>query len=302
MANGECDNLLLATYLSSKCPVFFAPAMDLDMFKHPSTSSNISKLKKYGNKLIPSGFGELASGLIGEGRMAEPSDIIENITKELQRNLPLLEKKVLITAGPTYEPIDPVRFISNRSSGKMGVAIAKEAANKGASVDLVLGPSSEECLHPNIKVHNIETAKEMYSITNILFPKSHISIFAAAVSDYSPIKKNKQKIKKESQEILLKLTQNKDIISCMSKKKTKQQFIVGFALETENELENAKLKLKNKKLDMIIMNSLNKRNNMFGNKKNKITIIEKNDNITNFKSKNKEELAVDIIDKIIINL
>ena len=300
MVRGECDNLLLATYLSAKCPVYFAPAMDLDMYKHPSTSDNISKLESYGNILIPSGFGELASGLVGEGRMAEPIEIIDHISSDLNRDLPLTNKKVLITAGPTYEAIDPVRFIGNRSSGKMGVALAYEAANNGASVDIVLGPSYQVCVHSNIKVHQIESASDMYTKVKSLFSKSDISIFSAAVSDYAPVKKESQKFKKSNSNVLsIKLKQTKDIITMMSKNKKNNQFIVGFALETDNELSNAKSKLLNKKLDMIVMNSLNNKGAGFEFDTNKITIIDKENSITHFKLKDKNKVAKDIINSII---
>ncbi|MDC0204411.1 bifunctional phosphopantothenoylcysteine decarboxylase/phosphopantothenate--cysteine ligase CoaBC [Flavobacteriales bacterium] len=299
MVHGECDNLLLAIYLSAKCPIYFAPAMDLDMYKHPSTKANISKLEEYGNILIPSGFGELASGLVGEGRMAEPQEIINHISAILSKELPLNNKQVLITAGPTYEAIDPVRFIGNRSSGKMGVELAIEAANCGAKVDLVLGPSALDCVHTNIKVHKVQTSSEMFTKVDGLFSESDISIFAAAVADYAPRSQERQKIKKSSKSISLDLEQTKDILSLMSSKKKESQFIVGFALETENEIENAKSKLISKKLDMIVMNSLNNKGAGFEFNTNKITIIDKTNAITNFKLKDKKEVAKDIIKMIL---
>jgi phosphopantothenoylcysteine decarboxylase/phosphopantothenate--cysteine ligase len=215
MKSGECDNLLLATYLSAKCPVYFAPAMDLDMYKHPSTKANITTLEEYGNILIPSGFGELASGLVGEGRMAEPAEIIELITTELNKDLPLTNKRVLITAGPTHEPIDPVRFIGNRSSGKMGIALALEAANQGAKVDLVLGPTSLEYKHANITTYKIETAEQMYNQVDALFSDSDISIFAAAVADYSPEVVAENKIKKSGLDLSISLSKTTDILAEM---------------------------------------------------------------------------------------
>ena len=299
MKSGECDNLLLATYLSAKCPVFFAPAMDLDMYKHPSTKANISTLQEYGNTLIPSGFGELASGLVGEGRMAEPSEIIESITAKLNNDLPLTNKKVLITAGPTHESIDPVRFIANRSSGKMGIALAIEAANNGALVSLVLGPTHLECNHTNIKVYKVITASQMYEQVNAYFSTSDIGIFTAAVADYKPNIVAKNKIKKSDNNLNISLEKTVDILEEMGNKKSDKQFIVGFALETDNEVENAKDKLKRKNLDMIVLNSLNNKGAGFQHNTNKITIIDKANNISNFELKDKSEVAKDVIDKII---
>ena len=299
MVNGECDNLLLATYLSAKCDVYFAPAMDIDMFKHPSTSKNIEKLRSFGNILIPSGFGELASGLVGEGRMAEPEEIINHIQSHLSKNLPLSNMRVLITAGPTYEPIDPVRFIGNRSSGQMGLELALECANKGAKVDLVLGPSCISVKHSNINLHRVETANEMLVSVKSFFKYSNISIFAAAVSDFSPLITEKTKIKKLEKKIVLNLSQTPDILLEMSRIKTKKQFIVGFSLETDNEIKNAKIKLKKKKLDMIILNSLNDKGAGFGFDTNKITIIDKKNTTYNYNLKKKSEVAMDIVSKII---
>jgi len=299
MAHGECDNLLLATYLSAKCPVYFAPAMDLDMYKNPSTKANISKLEEYGKILIPSGFGELASGLVGEGRMAEPQEIINYISANLSKELPLSNKRILITAGPTYEAIDPVRFIGNRSSGKMGIALAIESANCGAKVDLVLGPSALDRTHTNIIIHRVQSTNEMFVKVDDLFSGSDISIFAAAVADYTPKNKELHKIKKSNNSMSLDLEQTKDILSLMSSKKKASQFIVGFALETENEIENAKSKLINKNLDMIVMNSLNNKGAGFEFDTNKITIIDKSNSITDFKLKDKKEVAKDIIKMIL---
>ena len=299
MKNGECNNLLLATYLSAKCPVYFAPAMDLDMYKHPSTKANISKLEEYGNILIPSGFGELASGLVGEGRMAEPSEIIERIINDLNKNLPLTNKRMLITAGPTHEPIDPVRFIGNRSSGKMGVALAIEAANQGAKVDLVLGPTSLDCKHENITIHKIETAEQMYRKVDAIFDTTDISIFAAAVADYTPEVVAKNKIKKSDASLSLSLIKTTDILAVMGEKKRANQLVVGFALETENEIANAQKKLNCKNLDMIVLNSLNNKGAGFQHNTNKITIIDKENNITDYELKDKSEVAKDIINKII---
>ena len=299
MKSGECDNLLLATYLSAKCPVYFAPAMDLDMYKHPSTKINISTLQEYGNILIPSGIGELASGLVGEGRMAEPSEIISSILKELNKDLPLTNKKILITAGPTHESIDPVRFISNRSSGKMGIALAIEAANNGALVNLILGPTHLECRHANISVHKVTTSSQMYDRVNSHFSETDIGIFAAAVSDYKPDFIAENKIKKSSINLNISLKKTVDILSEMGNKKNDKQFIVGFALETNNEVKNAKHKLKRKNLDMIVLNSLKNKGAGFQYNTNKISIIDKANNISNFDLKDKSEVAKDIIVKII---
>jgi len=300
MTMGECDNLVLATYLSAKCPVYFAPAMDLDMYKHPSTTINIKKLQDFGNKLIPSGFGELASGLVGEGRMAEPLEIIEHIVIDLSKGLPFSDQNVLITAGPTYERIDPVRFIGNRSSGKMGVALALECANHGANVNLILGPSDIAFEHSNITISRVESANDMFNAVNSYFSKSDISIFSAAVADYTPKFVKKNKIKKIADENLtISLLRTTDILSEMALKKTSKQFVVGFALETDNELENARKKLVKKNLDMIVLNSLNNEGAGFEHNTNKITIIDKQNNISDFELKDKTEVAKDIISKII---
>ena len=299
MKAGECDNLLLATYLSAKCPIYFAPAMDLDMYKHSSTKANISTLQEYGNILIPSGFGELASGLVGEGRMAEPSEIIDSITAELNKDLPLTNKRVLITAGPTHESIDPARYIANRSSGKMGIALAVEAANNGALVSLVLGPTHLNCKHANITVYKVVTASQMHEQVNAHFPTTEIGIFAAAVADYKPDVVAKNKIKKSDSNLNISLEKTVDILAEMGNKKNDKQFIVGFALETDNEVENAKDKLKRKNLDMIVLNSLNNKGAGFQHNTNKITIIDKANNISDFELKDKSEVAKDVIDKII---
>ena len=299
MTAGECDNLLLATYLSAKCPVYFAPAMDLDMYKHPTTINNIKKLQSFGNILIPSAFGELASGLIGEGRMAEPVEIIEHIVADLSKDLPLSNKKILVTAGPTYEAIDPIRFIGNRSSGKMGVEIAKECARNGAKVELVLGPSNIDVKETNINIARVESAKEMMEVVERNFKDTNISIFAAAVSDYTPKYIQKNKIKKKDKDFKLSLLPTTDILFEMGLRKNVGQFLVGFALETENELENAKDKLKRKNLDMIVLNSINDKDSGFNFDTNKITIIDKQNNILNFELKDKAEVAKDIVRRII---
>lgn len=299
MVAGECDNLLLATYLSAKCPVYFAPAMDLDMYKHPSTKQNIEKLESFGNQLIPAEFGELASGLVGEGRMAEPENIINFIKKDLAANLPLSKKKVLISAGPTYEPIDSVRFIGNYSSGKMGYYLAKQAANLGAEVTLVMGPSNLNAEDEHILQIDVKTAEEMLVKVRQYFQDSDIAIFSAAVSDYKSQILESKKVKKSNGSWDISLTKTRDILLEVGQEKKANQFLVGFALETENELENAKEKLVKKKLDMIVMNSLNDKGAGFGYDTNKITIIEKDNKIEEFELKDKSEVAKDILSKII---
>ena len=299
MANGRCDNLLISTYLSAKCPVFFAPAMDLDMFKHQSTQENINKLVSYGNIYIPPGDGELASGLYGKGRMAEPLDIITSIEKIISDELPLQNKNILVTAGPTYESIDPVRFIGNYSSGKMGFSIADSAANLGANVTLISGPTKQKLKNSNINLINVVSAKEMFERCTENFKQNEIIIMSAAVSDYTPKYILKNKIKKKSQNLNLELIKTKDILHTLSKNKTPEQLLVGFALETTNEIENAKKKLFQKKIDFIVLNSLNDEGSGFDNDTNKITIIDKNNKLHKFELKSKREVADDIINHII---
>ena len=299
MANGRCDNLLISTYLSAKCPVFFAPAMDLDMFKHQSTQENINKLVSYGNIYIPPGDGELASGLYGKGRMAEPLDIITSIEKIISDELPLQNKNILVTAGPTYESIDPVRFIGNYSSGKMGFSIADSAANLGANVTLISGPTKQKLKNSNINLINVVSAEEMFERCTENFKQNEIIIMSAAVSDYTPKYILKNKIKKKSQNLNLELIKTKDILHTLSKNKTPEQLLVGFALETTNEIENAKKKLFQKKIDFIVLNSLNDEGSGFDNDTNKITIIDKNNKLHKFELKSKREVADDIINHII---
>ncbi|PIX11086.1 MAG: bifunctional phosphopantothenoylcysteine decarboxylase/phosphopantothenate--cysteine ligase CoaBC, partial [Flavobacteriaceae bacterium CG_4_8_14_3_um_filter_31_8] len=301
MANGTCDNLVLATYLSAKCPVYFAPAMDLDMYKHFSTKENIEKLQSFGNILIPATSGELASGLVGEGRMAEPEDIVSFIENDILSKLPLRDKKVLITAGPTYEAIDPVRFIGNHSSGKMGFEIAKEAANLGAEIFLISGPSNEQIKHSLIHRIDVITADEMYKAVHQFFPEVDIAILAAAVADYKPKNVATQKIKKKDATLSIELKPTKDILASLGEIK-KSQFLVGFALETDNEIENAKSKLQRKNLDLIVLNSLQDKGAGFAANTNKITIIDKDLNSTDFDLKSKSAVAKDIITKIIQKL
>ena len=297
MASGHSDNILLATYLSAKCPVYFAPAMDLDMYKHPSTKESLQKLEEFQNKMIPVGSGELASGLSGEGRMAEPEEIVQFITKDLQAQLPLYQKKILITAGPTYEAIDPVRFIGNHSSGKMGYAIAEEAASLGAEVILVSGPTALQVTHKNIKLVRVTSTQEMYEQVHQYYAEVNVAIAAAAVSDYKPKQIAHQKIKKSDAEISIELEKTQDILLSLGKAK-KDQLLVGFALETENEVENAKGKLARKNLDFIVLNSLNDKGAGFQAATNKIKIIYP-DQIKEFGLKSKQEVAKDILNEVI---
>lgn len=298
MVSGACDNLLIATYLSAKCPVYIAPAMDLDMYKHPSTLHSIKSLTSFGNTIIPAETGELASGLSGEGRMAEPENIVDFISKDLEGQLPLLNKKFLITAGPTYEAIDPVRFIGNNSSGKMGFEIAETAAKLGAQVVLVSGPTS--CIAHNslIKVVPVISAEQMYHVCHQYFTEADVMIASAAVADYRPKTIAEQKIKKQEDTLTIELVKNKDILKSLGDIKQKQ-FLVGFALETENEIENAKAKIKKKNLDLIVLNSLQDEGAGFGGDTNKVTFIDKDNQIDNFKLKSKQEVATDLIAKII---
>ena len=298
MANGTCDNLLLATYLSSKCPVYFAPAMDLDMYKHPSSIESLNKLQSFDNILIPATSGELASGLIGEGRMAEPEDIVSFIEKDISSKLPLKGKKVLVTAGPTYEAIDPVRFIGNHSSGKMGFAIASAAANLGAEVFLISGPSNQQIKHSLVHRVDVVSAEEMYDASHMYFKDVDIAILSAAVADYKPKNSASEKIKKTDTALELSLSPTKDILASLGVIK-KQQYLVGFALETNNEIENAKGKLKRKNLDAIILNSLKDKGAGFAKDTNKITFIDKEFNEKAFKLKSKVAVAKDIMNEII---
>ena len=298
MANGNCDNLLIATYLSAKCPIYFAPAMDLDMYKHPSTISSFSLLQKFGNIMIPAETGELASGLSGEGRMAEPENIIAFLEKDLESKLPLRGKKVLITAGPTYEAIDPVRFIGNHSSGKMGFDIASRAAELGASVILISGPTHLNTKNYVINLIRVNSAQEMYDACHEHFSSADVAICAAAVADYRPKSVAKQKIKKEEAVLTIELEKTQDILASLGKIK-QNQFLIGFALETENEIENAKLKIQKKNLDLIVLNSLQDEGAGFGKPTNKITFIDKNFVVEPMDLKSKELVANDIMNKVI---
>ena len=299
MANGQCDNLLLAVYLSATCPVVVAPAMDEDMWHHPATKDNLKRLETYGNKIIPVGKGELASGLFGDGRMAEPEEIVEYITTNFFLTRRLAGKKAMVTAGPTYEAIDPVRFIGNHSSGKMGIAIAKELYRRGAEVTLIMGPSSVDFSANGIGLIRVVSAAEMYEASNKAFEKADIAVMSAAVADYTPVTKADQKIKKKEEQFNLELTKTKDILKSLGEKKKKGQVLIGFALETTNEKANAMEKLEKKNADMIVLNSLNDKGAGFGHHTNKITIFRKGGEELQFDTKTKEEVAKDIVDTII---
>ena len=298
MAKGLCDNLLLATYLSARSPVFFAPAMDLDMLQHPSTKKNIETLQTFGNHLISPTHGELASGLTGTGRMAEPDEIIDFLTNFFQRGENLKGKKVLVTAGPTHEAIDPVRFISNQSSGKMGFAIAEALASQGADVKLVTGPTQQHTQHPRIDVKHVTTARQMLEACTGYFADADIAVFSAAVADYRPAEAAKQKIKKKDEALTLTLTRTDDIAATLGQKKHNGQILVGFALETEEEEANALKKLKSKNFDLIVLNSLNDEGAGFGHDTNKITIFD-GKNKASFPLKTKTQAANDIVRAII---
>lgn len=299
MANGHCDNLLLATYLSATCPVVVAPAMDEDMWHHPATKENLKKLESFGNTIIPVEKGDLASGLTGEGRMAEPEQILDFICTRFFLTRPLTGKKAMVTAGPTYEPIDPVRFIGNHSTGKMGLAIARELQHRGAEVTLIMGPTQVDMSSNGIPIVKVKTADEMYRASNKVFEKSDIAIMAAAVADYAPVAIAKEKIKKKEDRLVLELTKTKDILKSLGEKKKEGQVLVGFALETNDEERNAADKLQKKNADMIILNSLNDPGAGFGHDTNKITIFEKGGQQFSFDTKSKNEVAKDIVDTII---
>lgn len=299
MAQGMCDNMLLACYLSAKCPVIIAPAMDLDMWKHPSTKFNLSKLLEYGNSIIPVGNGFLASGLHGDGRMAEPEEILLFLESHFSSEKALTGKKILITAGPTYEAIDPVRFIGNHSSGKMGFAIAEACARHGARVTLVSGPVHIHTTHHNIEVVSVRSAEEMYQACLTVFEKCDVAILAAAVADYRPSQVANQKIKKKDDDMKIELTKTVDIAASLGMKKKDTQIIIGFALETNDEINHAKQKLYKKNLDFIVLNSLSDSGAGFQHDTNKISIIDKQDNILTFDLKSKSEVADDIINYLI---
>jgi len=301
MAHGTCDNLLLATYLSAKCKVYFAPAMDLDMYKHQSTVDSLEKLESFGNKMIPAESGELASGLVGMGRMAEPETMLDFVEKDLLEGLPLNEKKVLITAGPTYEAIDPVRFVGNHSSGKMGFELAECASSLGAEVILITGPSSQVLNSSRIKRIDVVSAQEMYDCVHDYYKNIDIGIAAAAVADYRPTTIADQKIKKRGESMSIEMVKTPDILASMGASKS-SQFLVGFALETTNEIENAKDKLKRKNLDMIVLNSLQDKGAGFKKDTNKITIIGNDNKQIEFALKSKKEVASDIFNEILTRI
>lgn len=301
MVNGTCDNLLMGVYMSAKCPVYFAPAMDLDMYRHPSTKHNIEKLQEFGNRFIPSGEGELASGLEGEGRLAEPEEIIDFIENDIKAGLPLNGKKVLINAGPTYEPIDPVRFIGNHSSGKMGVALAEEAYKLGAEVKLVLGPNAVEPSLNDIEVTRINTAVEMQEACESHFPHSDIAILAAAIADYRPANPVNEKIKKKGSPMSIDLVENPDILAGLGKIKNEKQVLAGFALETNNGVDNALAKLHKKNCDLIVLNTPTKVSG-FGTDTNEVTLIDRKENKIKLKLKSKTQIAQEILHHIIDNL
>ena len=298
-ANGLCDNLLTAVYLSAKCPVILAPAMDRDMYLHPSTVNNMDKLQSYGNEIINAEHGELASGLIGTGTMAEPENILNHLKNFFQPAGPLQNKRVLITAGPTFEAIDPVRYIGNHSSGKMGYALAENFASKGATVNLVSGPTQQSTRNSRIDVTSVFSAQEMYEAVKEKFENSDIIVHAAAVADYRPKNKADQKIKKSSEDMFIELARTTDIAGALSELKRDDQTVVGFALETNNEEDNAIQKLRKKNFDFIVLNSLNDQGAGFGHDTNKITIIDRDENKEHFDLKTKKEVAEDIVQTIL---
>ena len=298
MAHGLCDNLLLAVYLSATCPVAVAPAMDEDMWHHASTRENLKKLESFGNKIISVEKGELASGLYGEGRMVEPEKLLQFLVDNFFLTKSLTGKRAFVSAGPTYEPIDPVRFIGNHSSGKMGVAIAKELHNRGAEVTLISGPVNIESIN-GMQLVKVNTAEEMYHACTEAFRNSDIGVMAAAVADYTPVKKEKEKIKKSEKVVSLELTRTPDILENLGEQKKKHQVLVGFALETSNEKRNALEKLKRKNADLIVLNSMNDAGAGFGKDTNKVTIFEKGGQEFQFDTKSKQEVAKDIVNTII---
>lgn len=300
LANGLCDNLICAVYLSARCPIFIAPAMDEDMWLHPSTKANIKRVQGYGNHIIPTAFGELASGLVGEGRMAEPEDMVKMLADFFSKNdaKPLMGTKALVTAGPTYERLDPVRFIGNFSTGKMGIAIAEVLAQQGAEVTLVLGPTNQQP-SPTINTIHVESAEEMYNACITAFTDAHIAVLAAAVADYRPAERAVEKIKKKENDFTLPLTRTTDILASLGKIKQPWQTLTGFALETENEMANAEKKLAGKNADMIVLNSLKDEGAGFGHDTNKITIVKRDVPAVTLPLQSKKDAAKAIVDQII---
>lgn len=300
LANGLCDNIVCAVYLSARCPVFVAPAMDEDMWMHPSTRANVKRIQEYRNKLIPTEFGELASGLVGEGRMAEPENIVSLLISYFTtaENKPLEGMKAMVTAGPTYERLDPVRFIGNFSTGRMGIAIAEALADAGAQVTLVTGPIERKPANHAINIIRVESADEMYEAGMVVAKESDIAVLAAAVADYKPAQQAPNKIKKADDDLSLKLTRTKDLLAALGKIKEPRQTLVGFALETENEVENARKKLNGKNADMIVLNSLRDEGAGFGHDTNKITILKRDGSVTPLELQSKSDAAVAIVDHI----
>lgn len=299
LVHGQSDNLLTATYLSAKSPIFIAPAMDLDMYAHPSTTRNLNQLESDGIQLIAAEFGELASGLVGQGRMAEPETIVQYLEDFFQRGNQLEGETILITAGPTYENIDPVRFIGNRSSGKMGYAIAKKALEFGAEVILISGPTQEKLVHEKLKLIHIESADELFAEVQKNWITSSIGIFSAAVADYKPAEQATQKIKKNADELMIRLVKNPDSLRWAGSTKKAEQILIGFALETEQALEYGKSKLERKNLDLIVINTLEDIGAGFGGETNKIQLLDKHNNLTQFELKSKQAVAVDIMKAIV---
>ena len=298
LADGHSDNMLVATYLSCRCPVLLAPAMDVDMWHHDSTKSNINKLRQHGDQIIPVGHGELASGLIGEGRMAEPENILKYLEDLIKRDATLATKVAIVTAGPTYEAIDPVRFIGNHSSGKMGIAIADELAKRGAETILILGPSSHLPSNENIELVRVTSAQEMYEAVAEYHAKTDILVMASAVADYTPVTLATQKIKKKEGDLSIPLKRTIDISATLGKLKKNHQIHVGFALETENEVSNASRKVEKKNFDFIVLNSMNDPGAGFKHDTNKVTFIHKDNKQQQFKLKSKKEVAIDIVNQI----
>jgi len=300
MASGESDNFLMAVYLSAKCPVYIAPAMDLDMYKHPSTKENIEKLVSYGNMIIYPGSGELASGLEGEGRLAEPEEIIDFIHNDLRAKQPLFGKRMMVTAGPTHEALDPVRYLGNRSTGKMGFALAKKASELGATVTLIAGPVSLSTPNPSITRIDVVSASEMFEAVKAEFNNQDIVVMAAAIADYTPLVFSQKKMKKKEGELNIELKRTQDILAYLGQNKQKQ-ILVGFALETNNEKENAQGKLERKNLDFIVLNSLNDKGAGFAGDTNKVSILDRHNKTTDFELKSKEDVSGDILNYLIQN-
>lgn len=298
LANGLCDNIVGAVYLSARCPVFIAPAMDLDMWHHPATRRNLALLESAGAHIIPVGHGELASGLIGDGRMAEPEDIVTYVTSFFQHKQDLVGKKALVTAGPTHEPIDPVRFIGNHSSGKMGIAIAENLAERGAEVRLVLGPTPLRPKHSHIQTIAVQSAQDMYEACQVHFPEADYVVLAAAVADYKVKTYSDLKIKKKEGEMTLELAKTIDIASTLSTQKRPGQIVVGFALETNDAVANARLKLERKGFDFIVLNSMQDAGAGFGHDTNKISILFPQERSIDYPLKSKKAVASDIVDQI----